>query len=374
MTPKRRSFVHFAPKKKDGFYDTVKEAVDTYFEVNALSHYATPGMWFKTIIMILLYLVPYGFMVSGITQGNAWLFLGMWILMAFGMIGLGTSVMHDANHNTYSPNRAVNKAVGYILDLIGGYTATWKIQHNVLHHTYTNISGIDEDIDNIKFLRFSPRQPLYWYHKYQYLYAWFFYSMMTLYWMTLKDYVKLVRYYKHGLLSNQNVTLIPALLRVTLNKIFYFGYIVILPICFSGMPWYMIFIGFVAMHLTAGIILSCIFQPSHIMEVSQFSVPVETDGNKNMEDSWAVHQLVNTTNFAPGNKFFTWFFGGLNYQIEHHLFTHVCHVHYAEISPLVKSVAGLFNLPYYEQPSFFKALLEHARMLKILGKENVTEA
>jgi linoleoyl-CoA desaturase len=193
--------------------------------------------------------------------------------------------------------------------------------------------------------------------------------IMTLYWMTVKDYRQVVRYKQHDLLVKQRVTLRQAVLRITLYKLFYYSYIIVLPILFSGMPWYFVVYGFLLMHFTAGLILSCIFQPSHIMETSSFAAPRTIEGEKHMEDSWAIHEAANTTNFSPNSKIFSWFIGGLNYQIEHHLFTNVCHVHYPKIAPIVKATARTFGIPYNVQPTFFKALREHARMLKILGKE-----
>ncbi len=145
--------------------------------------------------------------------------------------------------------------------------------------------------------------------------------------------------------------------------------ILVLPILFAGKPWIFVILGFLLMHFTAGLFLSCIFQPSHIMEASAFSSPVQTDDARQMEDTWAVHEVVNTTDFAPHNHILSWFAGGLNYQIEHHLFTGVCHVHYQKLAPIVRSTTADFGLPYHVQPTFFEALRKHAQMLKKLGRE-----
>jgi linoleoyl-CoA desaturase len=187
--------------------------------------------------------------------------------------------------------------------------------------------------------------------------------------MTAKDYLQVIRFKKHDLLIKQNVSLKQAILRITGYKLFYYSYIIVLPILFSGMPWYLIIAGFLLMHFTAGLFLSCIFQPAHIMETSPFALPVNTDGKHHMENSWAVHEVVNTTNFAPDNRILTWFVGGLNFQIEHHLFTGICHVHYKKLAPIVQSTMAEFGLPYHVQPTFLRALAEHAKMLKKLGKE-----
>ena len=187
--------------------------------------------------------------------------------------------------------------------------------------------------------------------------------------MTAKDYLQVVRYRQHDLLVKQNVSLQQAIFRITLYKLFYYSYILVLPILFSGQPWYLVVMGFLLMHFTAGLFLSCIFQPSHIMEASAFSLPLQTDGGRRMEDSWAVHEIVNTTDFAPRNRLLSWFVGGLNFQIEHHLFTGVCHVHYRKLAPIVQSTTASFKLPYHVQPTFLKALSKQAQMLKKLGKE-----
>ncbi|SFO85835.1 linoleoyl-CoA desaturase [Chitinophaga sp. YR627] len=362
--------VKFAPKGNNSFIDALTINVRAYFETNGISPYANARMWIKTIAMLLCYFVPCAFINSRLGANDLLLFWLFWFVMGWGMIGIGACIMHDANHGTYSPNKNVNTFIGHILEIIGGYSITWKIQHNILHHTYTNIDGLDEDVSGFVFLRLSPRQRWRWYHRYQYLYAWFFYMLMTLFWMTVKDYLQIIRYKQHNLLSNQRISLRRAVFQVTFYKIVYYSYILVLPLLFSGQAWYYVLGGFCVMHFTAGLVLSCIFQPSHIISTSPFSLPVIVDSTHLMEDSWAVHELVNTTDFAPKSRLFSWFIGGLNFQIEHHLFTGICHIHYKNISAIVKKTAESFSLPYHVQPTFAKALLEHAKMLKMLGKKD----
>ena len=157
----------------------------------------------------------------------------------------------------------------------------------MLHHTYTNVSGLDEDIDTMGLMRLSPTQPIKWFHRYQYLYAWFFYMIMTLYWMTAKDYLAIMRYRQYGLLKSQQVSFRQALLRITVYKLFYYGYILVLPILFSGMSWPLVIVGFLFMHFTAGLFLSCVFQPAHIMESSAFGLP----GNNTFPGRYTVNDL-----------------------------------------------------------------------------------
>jgi len=190
---------------------------------------------------------------------------------------------------------------------------------------------------------------------------------MTLYWMTAKDYMQVAKYKKLDLLHKQKISLSKALMQITWVKAFYYGYILVLPLLFSGQAWYFVVAGFVLMHLTAGLFLACVFQPSHILATSSFKSPV--GDSRRMEDSWAVHELATTSNFAPRSRILSWFIGGLNFQIEHHLFSNICHVHYKKLAPLVKETAASFGLPYNVQPTFFKALRMHAGMLKQLGRQ-----
>ncbi|MFZ6051307.1 fatty acid desaturase family protein [Halocola ammonii] len=369
MKSEELNTVRFAPRGKDSFHQAVIGAVREYFKKNEISPYANAEMWIKTVVMLVLYFCPYTLLVTGLAANNLFLFFSMWFLMGLGMVGIGTCVMHDANHGAYSPKRKVNNFIGHILEIIGGYSVNWKIQHNQLHHTYTNIAGLDEDIDSMVFLRFSPNQPRHWFHRYQHVYAWFFYMIMTLYWMTAKDYLQIIRYKQHNLLKQRKLPLPRALFRITVYKVIYYSYVLVLPLIFSGQPWYAVLLGFLLMHFTAGFILSCIFQPAHVMTTSSFALPKSTDGIKKMEDTWAQHEVANTTNFATKNRFLTWCIGGLNYQIEHHLFTGICHVHYPQLAPIVKATTSKFNIPYNVEPTFFSALAGHARMLKKLGRE-----
>jgi linoleoyl-CoA desaturase len=369
MNSEKINIVRFASKGNSSFIDTVTASVQDYFLTTKTSPFANASMWRKTIVMLLCYLVPYVLIISGIGANNILLFWLFWLLMGCGMVGIGTSIMHDANHGAYSSNKKVNVFLGHMLEVVGGYSVNWKIQHNLLHHTYTNIDGLDEDIDSIILLRLSPRQQWYWFHRYQHLYAWFFYMCMTLFWMTVKDYLQVIRYKKKNLLIKQKVSFRKAIYQITWYKLFYYSYIMVLPLLFSGQPWYWVVAGFVIMHFTAGFMLACIFQPSHIMPESTFPEPIVENGKRHIKDSWAIHELTNSINFAPRSRIFSWFIGGLNFQIEHHLFMNICHIHYRKIAPIVKQTAASFGLPYHVKPTFLQALIDHARMLKMLGRK-----
>lgn len=335
-----------------------------YFKENNLEMHGDTSMKWKTVAMVAIYLLPFSFIVTGMLASNLLLFYGAWFLMAVGMVGIGCSVMHDSNHDAYSGNKTLNKYLSKIIILVGGYDVNWRLQHNILHHTYTNIEGLDHDIDAGILLRFSPTQKRYGFHKYQHWYAWFLYGLLTVNWSIAKDFSQVSQYHKLGLLKKEKLTLRQAVTQLIGYKLFYYAYILVLPILFSGVAWYHVVGGYFLMHFSAGLALSCIFQLAHVLEDCEFPQPTE---ERKMENSWAIHQMMNTANFAPKSRVLNWFIGGLNRQVEHHLFPYICHIHYKNIAPIVKATAQEFDVPYYEQKTFFSALVEHGKMLKKMG-------
>ncbi|XOV66242.1 MAG: fatty acid desaturase family protein [Fluviicola sp.] len=356
-------------KSTDDFAKELRKRVNQYFKDNNINRYANTNMVLKTIFMLSLYFVPFVLILT--VFENSWLTLLMWILMGFGMSGIGLSIMHDANHHAYSKNAKINVLLGKLLVFVGGSDVNWRIQHNVLHHTYTNVAGMDEDIDSGILMRFSPDQKKLKGHKYQHIYAWFLYGFMTIMWVFSKDYAQYTRYKKRGLLETQGITSRQFLTSLIISKALYLGVFLVLPIIFSSAPLWITFLGFFIMHFVAGLTLACIFQPAHVVPTSEFQTP---DLSGNIEKDWAANQLLNTANFANKSRLFSWYVGGLNYQIEHHLFPNICHVHYRKISHIVRETAFEYNLPYHSYATFLEALRGHAKMLKNLGRNDEAPA
>ena len=354
--------VKFAKGHNEEFYKVLKQRVADHFKTSNIARHGNLNMVLKSVFMISLYVVPYFLML--LYFESSLMILLMWVLMGAGMAGIGLSIMHDANHGSYSKNQGVNNVLGYIITLIGGNDVNWRIQHNVLHHTYTNVSGVDEDIDSGILLRFSPHEPRFSNHKYQHIYAWFLYGMMTMMWSTVKDFKQLFRYKRMELLKTQNVKFVSSLTILIVSKIAYYIAVLVLPLIYSNMSILGTIGCYLAMHFVCGLILGAIFQPAHVVPSSNYPVP---DASGNIEADWAVNQLYNTSNFAPRARLFSWYVGGLNYQVEHHLFPNICHVHYRKIADIVRKTAIEYNLPYNSQKTFGKALVSHGKMLYNLG-------
>jgi linoleoyl-CoA desaturase len=254
--------------------------------------------------------------------------------------------------------------MAYSTDFIGASSFTWKIQHNIMHHSYTNIHHMDEDITGKAFLRLTPDEKLKKYHRFQHIYAMFLYSLASISWVLKKDFTQLAVYNKEGTTKKYGFNPKRETIFMIATKLFYVLYIIVLPIV-VGVPIWIVLVGFLLMHMIAGLVITTIFQLAHVVEGPEhFATP--DDGK--IDSLWIIHQLKTTANFAPKNRLITWFVGGLNFQIEHHLFPKICHIHYRKIAKIVKNTAKEFDLPYHEYSKFRMALASHLRFLKMLGR------
>ncbi|MCU0361036.1 MAG: acyl-CoA desaturase [Bacteroidia bacterium] len=348
------------------FYNELKKRVDNYFKENKIEKNGNLNMYIKTVFMFTMYLTPYFLILFGAFESKlVWLLLA--VLMGLGMAGIGLSVMHDANHGSYSKNSKFNKFMGYLsMNIVGGFSLNWRIQHNVIHHTYTNIHDHDEDIAPPGMLRFEPHAEKKKIHKFQFIYAWFFYCLMTLMWSTTKDFNQLLRFNKQGYLKTANTTFRRELLVLIISKLGYYGFVLLPYFLVKEMTFLNWLSGFLLVNAVASFWLTMIFQSAHVVEETEFPLP---DEKGNVENHWAIHQLRTTMNFATSNPVLTWLVGGLNHQVEHHLFPSICHIHYPEISKIVEKTAHEFNVPYKSAKTFAGAVWSHEKMLWKLGRE-----
>lgn len=354
----------FVSKSKAEFTKTLNKRVEKYFKENGISKKGNWKMIIKFILVFAAYFVPFGFMLTGNFQSAAGV-LGLYFLMGIGQSLIGLSIMHDANHGSLSKNRKINDIVSYSLNLIGGNSINWKIQHNFLHHSFTNVHGMDEDISSIPILRFAPQTKRLAIHKFQFLYAWFFYGLMTFSWTVAKDMIQLVSFDKRGLLKMQRTTFAREMAIIVVSKIIFYAYTLVIPLMALETAWYSVFLGWVLMHIVSGVILAAIFQPAHVVKETEYP---EMNEEGNVENQWTIHQLSTTMNFAPTSELFSYFVGGLNFQVEHHLFPHICHQHYKAIAPIVEETCKEFDVPYYSKKTFLGAVVDHTQLLYRFGR------
>lgn len=288
---------------------------------------------------------------------------GLTLSVALATAGIGFSVMHDANHGAYARSAAVNRAVGLALDFVGASSYVWRFKHNVHHHTYANVDGMDADIDAEPFLRLAPSQPLRGFHRWQHLYAWPLYGVLALKWWFVDDVVDLVRCRigRHPFPRPRGLELAAAVG----GKLVFLAWTLAVPALVHRSGW--IALPFVLGSLTLGVVLATVFQLAHAVPEAEFHAAV---ADRRMPTGWAEHQVRATVDFAPSNRLLGWYVGGLNFQVEHHLFPDVCHVHYAELAPIVQATCAAHGLPYRTRPTLRAAIAAHYTFLRALGRSS----
>ena len=342
------------------FFQSVKSAVEAYFKNRQLKKTGNWKLYSKALILIPFSIAIYGYLLWGNYNWISGILLS--VLLGLTLVSVAFNVMHDACHGSYSSKKWVNGIMGLTMNALGSNAFIWKIKHNIIHHTYTNIDGVDDDIANGPLLRLCATQKWMPFHRFQFLYMFILYALSTIAWMMGTDFYKYFSKKIHTTAIN-NIDLKEHII-FWLSKLLYGFFYVALPIYFIG--WQSWLIGFLIIHVTMGLVLSIVFQLAHVVEKTSFD-KVEKD-LKVIETEWAVHEIKTTADFAGQNKVISWFVGGLNFQIEHHLFPQISHVHYSAISKIVRHQCKLFGLPYHYYPSMTQAIYSHVRLMKKLGR------
>ena len=348
--------------KNNDFYISLKAGVDKYFAENKIKKTGDWRLFSKSVILIGSAIAVYlTLMLVNISVLPAILLAG---LLGYLFACIGFSVMHDANHGSYSPNTKLNDFIGLIsANGLGASAYFWKQKHNIIHHTYTNVDGIDDDIAKSPIIRQCETQKWVPAHQVQHLYLPFIYSLSSIFWIFFMDFAK---YFGRKIYTTEawKLTLKNHVI-FWATKIWYLSVFIVVPIIVWG--WAGWLIGFFVANAAMGITLSFVFQLAHVVENTEFE-HVPLDETKHLETAWAEHQIKTSSNFAMDNKVISWFVGGLNFQIEHHLFPRISHVHYPEISKIVQEKCKEFNLPYNQYPTLTQALASHFRVMRQLGK------
>ncbi|WP_340203012.1 fatty acid desaturase family protein [Ascidiimonas sp. W6] len=355
--------IRFSRKDSAQFFKTLNSRVNSYFKENNLKRTGNWKLHVKTVVMFSIFLTPY-FLILTLDM-NQWIQLLLTVVIGIGMAGVGMNVMHDGNHGSYSSKKWLNNLMGSSIYILAGNAYNWKVQHNVLHHTYTNIHGHDEDLENSDLIRFSVHAKWKRFHRFQHYYSIFLYGLLTINWAITSDFKQMRRYVKAKLSYGKFPSVTTRWSILIITKILYAAIWIVIPMLVLEISWWKILIGFFVMHYTAGLILSVVFQLAHVIKEAETPLPDETGSMKN---TWAIHQLFTTVNFSTKNRIVNWFTGGLNHQVEHHIFPNISHVHYTKISKIVKETAKEFNLPYNEYKTTRKAIISHFNHLKELGK------
>jgi linoleoyl-CoA desaturase len=346
--------------KSNGFWKELNRRVEAYFQAENISKRDNPQMYLKTVIILLWMIAAYTFTLFGPPVMGLKI-IGC-IVFALGLAGFAFCVGHDANHGGYSNHKWVNYSLGLTYDLIGLSSYLWKFRHNYLHHTYTNILGHDVEIHGDGLVRMSPDMPHEWYHKFQHLFIWFIYPFIPLYWSLCDVQIILFKrkYHDHVVPKPSFVKLATLLL----GKVGWLGIFIGVPLAVGYTPLQVI-LGFILTFFTYGLLICEVFMLAHVMDTAEFITPTAEENR--IEDEWAIFQVRTTVDFAPNNPFVTWYVGGLNYQVVHHLFPHICHIHYPQISKILAEVCQDFGVNYQIYHTLSGAIASNYNWLKAMS-------
>ncbi len=351
------------------FFSTLRNRINDYFKENNIKPTGNWKLYSKTIILGTLLGLNYASLYFVPADSN-WIYV-VYATIGIWFAGIGFNVMHDGAHGSYSDKTWVNKLMAVSLNLLGGNAFIWAEKHNISHHSYTNIEGVDDDIDLWPILRVNTSKKKLWFHKFQHIYGIPLYFVAYLSWIFIQDFKK---YFTGKVIDRPFKTKFGILQHIEFwsSKVLYFIIFFFLPALAIGFK--AAIIGFILMGALCGILITVVFQLAHVVEETTYVTELEDAKNAHIEidavhvsDDWATHQIHTTSNFSTKSKFLTWALGGLNFQVEHHLFPKISHVHYPKINEIVKKTCADFNVKYNEVPTFFAAIRSHLSHLKTVG-------
>ena len=338
----------------------LKKRVQAYFDERGIDATGNPTLFTKAIIMVVAFVFVY---LHLILATPVWYLAILECIVLGGLIAaIGFNVMHDGSHGSFSTNRLINRIAASSISLLGANHFMWNMKHNMIHHSFTNVDGVDDDIEIGALMRMAPTQKLYKAHRFQHIYFWVLYMLLYVFWIFFTDYKK----YFSGKIGNVPLKKMSVADHIEFwgVKLYHAAVFIVIPIVAVG--WVYWLIGFFIASLFAGLVLSIVFQLAHTVEHTEF--PVANFETHRLPDEFAAHQIKTTANFATNNKLISWLVGGLNFQIEHHLFPKISHVHYPAISAIVKNVCNEYKLNYIEYPTMRRAVVAHVRFLKEMGR------
>lgn len=347
------------------FFKTLKEKVDAYFDSNQLRPTGNSRVYLKGILQALVTLALYVILVF-FTPGIL-ISLLLCMLLGLSMALVGFNIMHEGGHHSFSSHKWVNNLSVHSLNFFGGSSYFWKLKHNISHHTYTNMEGLDSDIEVGPLMRLHDNQPLYWIHRFQHFYWFVLYGATYISWVFYQDFNKYFTGRITDGMTKNNLSLKEHIIFWG-SKLFYVSLFLILPVLTAG--WVKMLVGFLIIHFVCGLFMAIVFQLAHIVCETEF--PNADPATQKVDQEWALHQVATTANFATRSKLVSWLLGGLNFQVEHHLFPKISHIHYPKISEMVKETCTQFNVKYIEYPTMLKALQAHIIHLQRLGKPQLT--
>ncbi len=350
------------PVVAKSLHSELKRRVNAYLEQHDIKGTGNYKLFSKAVILLSLFVMTYIHLVF-FTPPT---FYAILECVFFGglIAAIGFNVMHDGSHGSFSKYAWLNKLASSSISILGASRFMWGMKHVTIHHTYTNIDGVDDDIEVGVLMRMAPTQKHYLLHRFQHIYFWILYCLLYIFWLFFTDYQKYFSR-KIGSVSLKKMSFLDHL-EFWAVKLYHAAVFILVPVYMLG--WVSWLVGFLVTTCFAGFVLSIVFQLAHTVVDTEFPTALQPENV--MPDEFATHQIQTTANFATKSKLVSWLVGGLNFQIEHHLFPKISHVHYPAIAEIVKKTCADFKLKYNEYPTVASAIKAHVQYLKLMSKPN----
>lgn len=343
-------------QEKDKVFKDLKRLVNDYLSKTPLEAIGPRQMYYKSAFLVCCWITAYTLLL---TVGPSYWFVGVISLVTLLILtcGLEFCIMHDASHFTFSSHRWLNKvALNLALSVLGACPLSWHQEHVVRHHGHTNILGSDPDVYASHVLRLHPDDKWHWWHQWQHYYGMPLFSFMWLHWV-YNDLVNAI--FNTYQLSRRRYWLFWTLIFVGLIPHIILG-LVIPYLAFKDI--WVVGIGYVLFFMSLSIVMAMTFVLAHVSDGQTFY-----QSHDDIQKDWAVHQLETTADFAVNNRFLIFLLGGLNFQVEHHIFPAICHLHYPQIQKIVKKYCNEHGVRYHEEETLWGALRSHVVHLKTMS-------
>lgn len=348
------------PVGASSFPKVLRSRLDRFFADQDISPKANPTMWVK--IAVGLAVLTGSWIALYALRPGSWKFVALYLLGGLAQTFLLLNIAHDSNHNAISSRPAVNKALNYVFDLCGISSYMWRILHHRGHHSCINLHGEDDALSGRGIFRFTPYESRAPWHRFQHIYALFFYAMFSLEYVLVRDF-ECFFFPKHDYLSRTKHSVREYVILFT-GKGIYLAYMLVLPVMVLRESPLLVAGAFLLVHLVVGLSVALVFQTTHTIDSTYFPA------DRGEFDNGVYHIFATTADYATESPLVGWLTGGLNHHIVHHLCPFVCHTHYASLTRIVRETAEEFGVPYRQHPTMTQAIRHHLILLKQLGNEN----
>lgn len=350
----------FAPETTN-FFKELREEVDLYFKTTNQTKIGGRRMLVKIVVLLIIYFAVYSSIFYFKTTTSiflAYVFLGGWSIV------LGLNIGHDAAHNTVFKKKKKNTYLLLVFELLGTSSYNWVNRHLGAHHLFPNIINYDSDIQQTDIVKIFPEDKHKKMHAYQHFYMPLVYLFYILRWIVYRDF-KDYHQTSIGAFDNSKFPR-KELFKIVFSKLFYLGYVILLPSLVLGISIWSMVLAFFVLTLSGSFVITMVLLSTHVGENTNFPSPNE-DGV--MPHSWSYHQLLTTSDFSTDNPIINFLFGGFNHHVIHHLFPNICHIHYPELTKILSRTAKKYGAPYKQNKYLYAAMFSHFKLLKENSKD-----